>query len=127
MPVLRCRTLPSVLPCFIYGQECPCSVVGRYRRSCHALSTGRNARAPLSDVPVGLTMLYLRAGMPVLRCRTFPSVLPCFIHGQECPCSVLSDDPSPSLPRPQMEFSFSFSSLPFRLPCRTASSYRSVH
>src|SRR5690606_10310410 len=102
MPVLRCRTFPSVLPCFIHGQECPCSVIGHPFNggwaflpvhSRHALSTGRNARAPLSDIclitedghscPSTLAMLYLRAGMSVL--GRYPSVPPCFIYGQNSP------------------------------------------
>src|SRR5690606_24968634 len=70
------HSCPSVSPCFIYGQECPCSVVGRSRRSCHALSTGRNAHAPLSDI-----RLITEDG------HSCPSVSPCFIYGQECPCS----------------------------------------
>src|SRR5690606_27065696 len=75
-------------------------------------------------------MLSLRAGMPMLRCRTLPSAerstgrnahapLSDFtvgraVDGQECPCSVLRAPFSPQLRGPK-EFYFSFRSFPFRL------------
>src|SRR5690606_40182562 len=69
-------------PCFIYGQECPCSVVGhafKWRMGMYdlqAFSTGRFPRALLSDIR--------------LTGEGYPR-LPCFIYRQDSPCSVVGD------------------------------------